>query len=360
MTGRRLLAAGMLSVLVAGCGGEAADTELPLRPVRYITVADADNGRSRTFAGTSRSTQMSRLSFKVGGTIVERPVEVGDRVTAGTLLARLDRASFDLEVQQAQANLVQAEASLRNAESNYERVKGLYENNSSSRNDLDAARAQAESARAQTRASRKSLELAELNRSYTRLTADRDCTVASVNVDINENVSPGTEVARVNCGARLEVELAIPDSLINDIDAETPVEISFNAIPDLRFAGTVTEIGVSATGSSPTFPVTVRIDGSERRLRPGLAANVTFRFDNPGTTDRYLIPAAAVANDGDASYVFVAAGAGGETATVEKRTVELGDLTDDGVEILEGIAPGDRVITAGVSTIRAGQQVLVN
>ena len=135
-------------VVASACEKAPPETEPPMRPVRYLAVTDSDGARSRTFSGTSRSTQVSRLSFKVSGTVVELPVEVGDRLRAGMLLARLDRSGFDLEVQQAQANLVQAEANLRNAESNYERVQGLYENNSTSRNDLDAARAGAESARA--------------------------------------------------------------------------------------------------------------------------------------------------------------------------------------------------------------------
>ena len=350
-----------IATLAAGCQEQANETAQVLRPVRYITVTNDDVARSRTFSGTSQSTQVSRLSFKVSGTIVALPIEVGDRVKAGGLLARLDSSSFDLEVQQAQANLVQAQANRRNAESNYERIKGLYENSNASRNDLDSARANAESGRAQARSAQKSLELARLNLSYTKLSAERDCSVATVAVDLNENVSSGAEVARVNCGEELEIELAMPESLIAEIRKDAIVEIRFNAIPDLKFAGSVTEIGVAASSGTPTFPVTVSVDGFERRLRSGLAGDVTFHFESTRSGDAHLIPLAAVANQGDAPFVYIAQpDTGTSAAVVEKRTVEIGDLTENGVEVLSGLIDGDRVITAGVSVIRDGQRVILN
>lgn len=351
----------VLGLVTSSCGKTDVEQVEILRPVRFLTVTDNDLGRSRTFSGTSRSTQVSRLSFKVSGTIVQLPIEVGDRLDAGGLLARLDTSSFDLEVQQAQAGLVQAQANQRNAESNYDRIKGLYENTNASRNDLDSARANAESARAQTRSAQKSLELARLNLSYTRLTADRRCLVASVGVDLNENVVSGAEVARVNCGEGLEIELAMPDSLIAEIREDANVIIRFDAIPKLTFAGTVTEIGVAASSGTPTFPVTVSIDGSERRLRSGLAADVTFEFASTRSGDAHLIPLAAVANRGAEPFVYIATPDGSDNeAVVEKRTVEIGELTENGIEVLAGLNHGDRVVTAGVSIISAGQRVLLD
>lgn len=350
-----------LALGAVGCDKTDVEQAEILRPVRFLTVTDNDLGRRRTFSGTSRSTQVSRLSFKVPGTIVELPIEVGDRLQAGGLLARLETSSFDLEVQQAQAGLVQAQANQRNAESNYDRIKGLYENNNASRNDLDSARANAESARAQTRSAQKSLELARLNLSYTRLTAERSCSIASVAVQLNENVTAGAEVARVNCGDGLEIELAMPDSLIAEIREDANVTIQFDAISKLKFAGTVTEIGVAASSGTPTFPVTVSIDGSERRLRSGLAADVTFEFASTRSGDAHLIPLAAVANSGAEPFVYIAQPNGsGNEAVIEKRTVEIGELTENGIEVLAGLSHGDRVVTAGVSIITAGQRVLLD
>ncbi len=346
--------------LISGCEPASEEAEIPLRPVRYMQVTDVNASPSRTFSGTSRSTRVSRLSFKVSGTVVGIPVEVGDRLNAGDLLARLDPSSFDLQVQQSQASLVQAQANERNASANYERFKGLYENRNASRNDLDSARAEAESGKAQVRAAQKALELAELNRSYTVLRAEEACSVASVDVEVNENVNAGSQVTLVNCGDDLEIELGIPDSLIASVNKDAEVSIRFDAIADTGFNGIVTEVGITSESGAPTFPVIVAINGQDERLRSGLSADVTFRFATSGRTDAYLLPLSAIANSGNDPFVFVAQADGDDgQATVVKRAVEIGELTELGIEVLRGIRPGDLVVTAGVSVIRDGQRVLL-
>ena len=178
-------------VFIAGCGQADLPEEPRLRPVRYLLVSSDSVVRERSFSGTLKSSLESRLSFKVSGTATSVPVQIGQRLQKGDLIAQLDAAGFALQEEQAQASLVQTEASERNAMSNYERTKGLYANDSASRNDLDAARANAESAEAQVRAAEKALEIARLNESYTRLYANADCSIASIDVEVNENVSAG-------------------------------------------------------------------------------------------------------------------------------------------------------------------------
>ncbi|MEM9621457.1 MAG: biotin/lipoyl-binding protein, partial [Pseudomonadota bacterium] len=144
--------------LLAACGGAEQNgaTEV-LRPVKIFEVTQNNQARQRTFSGLSQSSQESRLSFKVGGTIIELPIQVGDALEPGQLIARLDASSYELEAEQARASLVQAQANQRNAESSYERIKNLYENSNASLNDLDNARAGAESAEAEVKAVQKAL-----------------------------------------------------------------------------------------------------------------------------------------------------------------------------------------------------------
>jgi membrane fusion protein, multidrug efflux system len=363
---RQLSFAGALAaaVMLSGCDKQTEAVEEQLRPVRYITIENPLALRTRTFTGSSKSAQQSRLSFKVAGTVVKMPVQVGDALKAGDLVARLDPSQYELQLQQSQAALMQSQANARNAESNYERVKGLYENNNASRNDLDSARASAESARAQTRSAQKSQELARLNLSYTQLRVDVDCSIASLAVEINENVNAGSQVAQVNCGQELEVIIEVPESLIADISQNMPVDIRFDAMANKTFKGRVSEVGVSTSETSSTFPVSVRLDNglnsSELSLRSGLAAEVTFSFVIETGVDRYLVPLASVVNDVQGTFVFIAdpAEQQGE-AVVRRNSVQLGELTDTGIEILSGLETGDRVITAGVSVVRDGQRVLL-
>ncbi|MGB5721107.1 MAG: efflux RND transporter periplasmic adaptor subunit [Woeseiaceae bacterium] len=349
------------ALLLAGCGQSDEAFEERLRPVRFVTVSDASAFRDRSFSGTSKSSRESRLSFKVSGTIVSVPVQIGQRLNAGDLIAEIDPASYVLQAQQAQASLVEAQANDRRAAANYERTKGLYANSNASLNDLDSSRAQAESASAQVRAASKALEIARLNVSYTKLTADTGCSIASLNAEVNENVAAGQQVAAVSCGDAYEVTLDLPESLIGSVDDSTPVSIRFGAIPDTEFSGTISEIAVSSSSGSAAFPVVVKIDGSHPSLRSGLAADVTFQFDSAASQGGgFVLPVTAVISDPSGAFVFVAEPNETEgEAVVRRRVVKLGELTQSGIEIADGLKVGDRVITAGISVIREDQRVLV-
>jgi RND family efflux transporter MFP subunit len=325
-----------------------------------MTVTDASVFRDRSFSGTSKSSRESRLSFKVSGTVVNVPVQIGQRLNSGDLIAEIDPASYVLQAQQAQASLVEAQANDRRAAANYERTKGLYANDNASLNDLESARAQAESAGAQVRAAGKTLEIARLNVSYTKLTADTECSIASLNIEVNENVAAGQQVASVSCGDAFEVTVDLPESLIGSVNATTPVTVRFGSIPGQKFSGVISEVAVASAPGSAAFPIVIKIAESHPSLRSGLAADVAFQFDSAADKGRVVVPVTAVINDPDGTFVFIAEQAeiDGE-AIVRRRTVTLGELSQSGIEIIDGLQVGDRVVTAGVSVIRDGQRVLM-
>ena len=348
------------TLILAACGKPDEAVEERLRPVRYVTVSDDSVIRGRSFSGTSKSSRESRLSFKVAGTINNAPVQIGQRLSAGDLIAEIDPASYVLQAQQAQASLVEAQANNRRATANYERTKGLYANDNASLNDLESARAQAESAGAVVGAASKALEIARLNVSYTRLTVDTDCSIASLNIEVNENVASGQQVAVVSCGDAFEVTLDLPESLIGSVDETTPVSVHFGSIPDQEFSGMISEIAVALAAGSAAFPVVIKIAESHPSLRSGLAADVTFQFDSAADEGRVVIPVIAVVKDPNGTFVFIAEPAEIEgEAIVRHRTVTLGELSQLGIEVVDGLDVGDRVITAGVSIIRDGQRVLM-
>jgi len=353
----------LLSLLLLGaCGKADAPIEQRLRPVRYITVSDDSVFRDRSFSGTSKSSRESRLSFKVSGTVNNIPVQIGQRLNAGDLIAEIDAASYVLQVQQAEASLAEAQANDRKAAADYQRAKGLYANDNASLNDLDAARAQAESSGAMAASAGKALEIARLNLSYTKLVADAECSIASLDIEVNENASAGQQVAAVSCGDTFEVTMNLPESLVGLVDDNTPVSIRFSSIPKRQFNGVISEISGSSVTGSAGFPVVIRIVETDPALRSGLAADVTFQFDSAAASVAgVVIPVTAVINDPDGTFVFVAvpSGTDGE-ATVRRRPVELGELSQLGIEIIAGLSVGEFVITAGISVIREGQRVLVS
>lgn len=340
--------------VVSSCGGDRGEPPLPIRPVRYLEVYSTTGKRVRSFSGAARADVEISLSFRVGGNIRRLLVVRGDRVEAGQLIAELDPTDYELQVQEAEAALFQAEARARQAESDYDRVRGLYENRNTSKADLDAARAAAESARAQIDASMKRLEQARAQLSYTRLRAPTAGSMASVSVEVNENVAAGQEIALLNAGSRPEVSVAVPESLIGQIRRGDDVVVSFDAFPGKTFPAVVSKVGVAATELATTFPVAVQLREDNEDVRSGMAADVAFTFGAADESERYLLPPHAVLEDRDGRFVFIVEPGEPGRGVVRRRPVAVGELTGDGLEVLKGLSDGERVVTAGVSQIHDG------
>ena len=352
-----VMAVSMASVsLLVSCGEEAV-VEKVLRPVRSEIVTTSGAARVRSFAGVAKAGLESQLSFRVAGTVERVPVTVGASVRRGQVLAQLDPTDYELMVQEAVAGLAQAKAAERNAEADFDRVRGLYENNNASLRELDGARATAESSRALVEAAEKRLEQARQQLSYSTLRAPVDGQVASVGVEVNENVSSGQKLFLLTAGSDIDVEVALPGALIADIAVGQPVEVAFDALPGRKFAARVTEAGVAAVGAATTFPVTVRLEEADPDIRSGMSAEARIAFGGEVGAERMLVPAVSVGEDRGGRYVFVLEGAAEGQGVVRRRAVSVGDLTADGIEILSGLDEGERIVTAGVRRLSDGEEV---
>jgi RND family efflux transporter MFP subunit len=325
--------------------------------VRYQIVYASGGTRQRSFSGVAQSSVQTALSFKVGGTIQRLPIKVGDQVRVGQSIAELDPKDYELQMEDAQAGLERAQAEARNAESNYQRTRALYENRNASRNDLDAARSGSESSKAAVTSAHKKLELARLQLDYTKLTAPLAGAIANVQVEVNENVRSGQTVALLEAGSTLEVQVGIPGVLIARIREGDRVSVRFDAIPGRSFPASIREVGVATTGGATTFPVKARLDEADASIRSGMAAEVTFTFATGESGEHFYVPPVAVGEDRSGRFVFVVAPQGGSVGVAQRRNVTVGELTQEGLEILNGLADGDLLVTAGVSRISDGQQV---
>lgn len=348
-------------VLVAsllGCAEPPVETEPAPRPVRTDTAV-LESSIRQTIAGVTKTRVDSRLSFRVSGTIVSLPVEVGQEVNVRQVLARLDPSDFELEVERAQAALAQVQAGLRQADAEYERVRGLYESDNASLSDLEAARASADSFRAQEDAARKALEQGRRQVSYTTLRAPESGRVAALLKEINELTSPGETVVRLTAGSLPEVEIAVPDVTIPLIRIDMPAQVRLTAVPGETFPGKVSEVGVATAEGATTYPVTVVLDDADSRIRPGMAADVVLALQDSSEA-AVTVPVVAVGEDTTGTFVFVVAGQSDGVATVERRDVTLGALTGPGrIRVLRGLEEGATVVTAGVRRLQNGMKVRV-
>jgi RND family efflux transporter MFP subunit len=359
-SGPRASQAALIVVLAGGglaCSSDAPPPEPELRPVRYEIVSSVEAGRRRSFSGICQPAVEPKLSFKVNGTIARRPVDMGDRVRRGDLIAELDPSDFQLQAEEAAAALRRAEAEARNAQASFERIRGLYENGNASRTDFDAARAAAESSRANVESVRRRLDLARQQLSYTRLTAPVAGAIAEVSVEVNENVRAGQEVVRLAAEEGYEVVVTVPESLIGQIQDGQNVRVRFDALPGRIFAGTVTEVGVTSSTTGTAFPATARLLDDDPGVRPGMAAEVEFHFETPGEGAHFRVPPHAVSEDRQGRFVMVVEPSGEGRGTIHRRAVEVGSLTPAGLEVLRGLEEGDRLVTAGISQLEDADTV---
>lgn len=354
----RYLIPAVLSLVVVSCAGkDDRDTRI-IRPVKYQRAVVSGEARVRAFSGTAQADLESKLSFRVAGTISRIPVKVGDHVHKGQLLAELDEKDYRLKVQEAEAGLDRALAAFRNADAVYSRIQALYASQHVSRNDLDGARAASESSASSVRAAEKRLEMARSQMGYTRLVAPVDGAVAAVVPQENENIAPGYPVVILTSGARPEVRIAIPENLIGRIQKGDKVTVSFPAVTGQTFPGTVTEVGVAVTGPFTTYPVIVRLAGTDPGIRSGMAAVVSFRFmGERGTPDGVRVPPQAVGEDMKGNFVYVVEPSGADQGIARRRVVTPGGLGADGLEVVEGLSDGELVVTAGVNHMEDGMKV---
>ena len=356
---RLLVVSGSLAVATAACDAQAPPAKKAVRPVRVHKVVLGSGANQRTFTGTAKAGLESNLSFKVGGLVSRVLVKVGDRVRKGQVIATMDDKDYRLQLKQVQASYAQARAQARNAKAEYERTRRLYENRSVSIKDLDNARASADSARAQSAAQAQAVGLARSKLEYCTLRAPAPGEIAQVPVNDNENVQPGQVVATLNSGSLPEVQFDVPESMIGAINKGDAATVTLTALAGLKLRATVTEVGVAAGATA--YPVTVRLNQPNAKVRPGMAAEVmlAMKAEERALSDKIFVPPRTVLEDSKGRFVFVALGKPGGQATVERRSVRTGAIAQHGLTVEEGLKVGDFVVSAGLRFVEPGTKVRI-
>ncbi|MEO1082697.1 MAG: efflux RND transporter periplasmic adaptor subunit [Acidobacteriota bacterium] len=368
MTRTALVLTALAALASAGCGSEpeaAPPAEEEPRPVR-IAQARAADGSARAYSGAVRAAARSRLAFQVPGRMTDRPAELGAEVRGGQVLARLDPTDYRLRVERAQSAVASAEARLREAESAFGRVERLYADDNATRAQLDAALAGLEVARNAADAERRGLEIARRDLGHTRLTAPADGTVVDLFAEAGEVLAAGQAVATVARGGALELEWSVPESAVSGLATGQTVTARIAAI-DAEVDAVISEVGTSPRDGGAAYPIRARLGGGDLRPLPGMAAEIRLSGDpDNAASGAVLLPPDAVTGDPGGYYVLVVVGGGGGgdgdgdgglIRSVERRTVDVGTLRPEGLEVRAGLRAGETVVAAGVTFLADGQKV---
>ena len=357
---QRLTLLPFLCTLLLACQSETLEQNQTVRPVKTEIIQNSDGFLPVAYSGLVKAASNTNLSFRVGGTLSERPITVGQTLKMGDLVAQLDKTDLQLEEAKATGAVGQAQAEMNKAHSKLKRIRQLAETGNVSPTEYDDAKGVYESARSILQQNKTNLNIAQQSLSYTTLTAPTDdCIVVTIDIQVNEAVSAGKSIVQLNCSRAMEVKVAIPETIIGSIQASDVVKVHVNALTGKTLQGLVTEVGVESEGA--TFPVTVQLTEVDEQLRSGMAATVIFSVKQHNQSGIY-VPSNAIASDRDGFYVFIYAqntdASRQEMAkqgVAKKRRIQVGSLSLQGVAVLHGLNVGERLITAGVHHLHDGQ-----
>jgi multidrug efflux system membrane fusion protein len=352
-------AAGMLLVAVAltacGNGGDASPSARPVLVARAGAVSGHGQDHLNAFAGEVRAREEAALSFRVGGKLVRRLVDVGDRVRLGDVLAELDPGDLRLQVQTLQAELSAAEAQLARVRADHARVASLAREQLVSRSALDQQTAALRAAEGDVRAARAQLDLARNQAGYSRLRAPRDGAIASRQAEAGQVVAAGQQVFGLAADGAREVVFALPESTIGDYRVGQPVLIELWSAAGVRIPGRIREIAPAADAQARTYAARASLDPADgQRIDLGQSARIYISTDAGGGAMR--LPLSAL-HRGDKNQVIVWV-VDPKAGKARRVKVRIGPYAADGAAVLAGLKAADWVVIAGGHLLHEGQDVL--
>ena len=351
-TYRLLFAAAVLAL--AGCGGDQGAKEAP-RPVLVVRPGGEAAATLSAYAGEVRAREESPLSFRIGGQLVRRTVDAGDRVKKGDLLAELDPGDARLQVDAAQANAAAAEAELARASAERKRYDALAKEQLVSRSAAETQDATYAAAAGQARAARAQLDEARNQHGYTQLRAPRDGVVATRNAEAGQTVTAGQVVYTLAGDAGREIAIALPESRIREFSVGQPVLVELWSRPGERLPGRIREISAAADAQSRTFATRVALDpkvASEVDLGQSARVYVARMHEGQATTLRLPLSALQRGAKGDTAVWVVT-----PSHTLHLTPVRVGPFGEDSVPVLSGLPADAWVVAAGGHLLREGQAV---
>jgi multidrug efflux system membrane fusion protein len=347
----------LASALLGGCEKAPAQTQKPVppRPVRVQTVELTSQESAVSYSGTVQARVLTDLGFRLGGKVVDRPVNIGDHVAAGQVLARLDAADLRLTMEADEQSVAAAEADARNTWADFDRYDRLGRGSPVFLPaEYDKRQAAKKMAKARLAQAERQLALARDQLDYATLRADADGVITALPVEVGQVVTAGQTVASLAYSGETEVVVDVPENRLPDIRAASLVLVTLWSAPDWVLRGRLREIGARADPASRTFAVKISLlDTPQGMVSLGMTASV--RFARPAGASVAVLPSTALTDQDGAPAVWVLDTTHQRAAL---RRVQVAAYGGDGVvTITAGLAPGEEVVTAGAGLISSDMAV---
>lgn len=345
--------AALAAALLAGCADEAAVQKVDApRPVRTMIVQPQQTAIAIQLPGEVRPRIESRLGFRVGGKLAQRTVSVGDRVVPGQTLARLDPTDLAPALRAQQAQVAAARTDQELAAIELERLRALRARNYLSQAALDRQQASFDAARARLEAAEAQQTQARNAIDFQVLKADAAGVVTAIEAEVGQVVSAGQSVIRVAQTAEREIALNVPESDLKVVRETKDWAVAVNALGHRVIPGRLRELAPISDPASRTYAARITLHGDLEGVALGMT--VVAQALRPAET-AFVLPLSALQSTDGVPRVWRV----DDTGVVSPVVIRTAGLLDDAVRVVDGLKPGDRIVTAGANLLRPGQLVRV-
>jgi RND family efflux transporter MFP subunit len=347
---RSFVAALGASLMLAACQAETAPAPKSERPVQVQRVMFETGVSAREFVGVVRARYETDLGFRVGGKIITRVVNVGDRVRIGDVIARLDARDLQLQVESAEAELAAATSSLSQAAADLQRYATLKARGYAAIADFDRKQAANDEAEGRLTRARRALDLARNQFAYAELKSDADGVITATLAEPGQVVAIGQAVARLAHQGEKEAVVSLPETRLGEAQ-QAKATVRLWSDRDRSFQARLRELSPQADPATRTFAARFTILDADDSVAFGMTA--TVKLERERETPVARLPLAAVLNRGTGPTVYVV----DDNGALVLRPVTVASFTGDAALVTGGISNGDRIVTLGVQTLEAGLRV---
>lgn len=354
----RLILAGAAAALLICPPALAAEGEKRPVPVETMTVTPQDLAMTASAVGKAAAWREVSVSAQAAGEVISHAAEVGEAVSEGQVLVRLDDTDYRLALEEARAALDSARVALETAAAVRSRYRGLASRQAITPDALERAEAEYKSLSATVTRAAVGVKLAEKRLERTRIRAPFAARVAARLVEKGQLVGAGTPVYLLSDISKVRINTFVNQWDYVELDKSDPVEVAIAPLGERRFEGQVETIGLKADALTNTFGVAVAVENPEGLIKPGFTATAVFELKT--LPNQILIPASAVLYRQEGPAVFLAQAVDSPAGCQARfRPVRLGASHGAGVVVEEGLAPGERLVTVGQNYLEDGSPCLV-
>lgn len=349
-----LWAAGLAALFLSGCGEPEAPPPKTAELVKVATVRYESIARTVSLAGTVAARVESDLSFRVAGRIAERRVDVSDTVKKGDILATLETAEQESDLQSAEATLQSARVTLAQAETNFRRQKTLNESGYTTRSTLDAAQEQLRTAQGSVESAEADVGTARDQLSFTVLRADADGVVTARNAEAGQVVAAAQTVFAIAQDGERDAVFDIYEALLATSTPAGAIDVGLVSDPSVQAVGKVREIAPTFDTATGTVRVKVSLLAPPPSMSLGAAVAGSAAFEPKRL---FALPWRALSSGPGGPRVWIV---DPKTSTVSLRAITIDRYRTGEILVQGGLNDGEIVVTDASRFLREGQTVAIS